>query len=336
MNIFFKDVFGLASLAEGVYARIRRVFVPPKAYSWQTLIYLSLFSWLMSSLAADPVRSIIAFFGWIFLIAGTAWYTTDNPLLVPGTNLPVGALITGFLVSVFAFGNKQQMLTSSTIVFWPTISAIITAIPEFFEGTGTEAGTRIPKQEERPRIVVLVACSMIISCWLQLYFTVDNWLNEYPSVQADKNFHNSSLIVTWEASPNAPENGIEVLKEVKERVKEQLTGRRWSEAERWLLDAKTEVDRIGEATKQKSLSESKEKDLWMIQQQVQNNKTGYKLDLLNIWKGPSSHPQGYYLQESCQIDPVAASADSGSKVTLTEIICDPKIIMHLKLPPAQH
>lgn len=331
MNIFFKDLFGLFAIAEGVYERIRRIFVPPKAFSWQTLIYLSLFSWLMSSLTDYPIKNVIAFFGWIFLIAGTAWYTTDNPLLVPGTNLPIGALITGFLVSVFAFGNDKDMLTPNTIVLWPTISAIITAIPEFFEGTGTEATTRIPKQEERPKIVVLVACSMLLSCWLELSFVVNDWLDEYPSLEADS-FQKSGLVLRLTPKQITPNNGVEVLKDVRKKVIDQLTGRRWSDVEKWLLNANDNVSKLGQESIDKYLASSEEKYTWNVEARVNNNKDGYKLDLLNIWRGPSSNPNGYYLQDSCLIDPIALSGN-GSNVTVAEISCNPKLYISNKQPP---
>ncbi|MEM6752780.1 MAG: DUF5357 family protein, partial [Cyanobacteria bacterium P01_C01_bin.38] len=108
------DLLGLAFLFDFLkdsIERIKKFFIPPKAFSWQTLIYLSLFSWLMSFLANDgPIQDIIAFFGWAFLIAGTSWYTTDKPLYIPGTIMPVGAVITGFIVSVFAFQQDDELI----------------------------------------------------------------------------------------------------------------------------------------------------------------------------------------------------------------------------------
>src|SRR5689334_7413832 len=98
MNTLFKDLLGLTGFIADIYAGIKKFFVPDRAYSWQTLIYLSLFSWAISSFATGAIKDTIAFFGWLFLIAGTAWYTTDDPARIPGTYMPVGAVITGFLV----------------------------------------------------------------------------------------------------------------------------------------------------------------------------------------------------------------------------------------------
>ena len=321
MNTLFKDVFGLLKFAEGLYEGIRKVLVPPRAYSWQTFIYLSVFSWVLSYCATGYIKDIIAFFGWLFLIAGTAWYTTEDPLRVPGTFMPVGAVITGFLVSVFAFGNQQDVITSRTIVFWPTISALITAIPEFIEGTDTDSKARIPKPEDRQRIIILVASSMLLSCWIQFFFVMDNWFQQYPSLQADT-FKRSAFVVRTEERVKIPQNGVVILEKLQPIVVEEIAQRPWSEVEKWLLDAKQRVRTLGTEVIQKNLGRYEEKELWHVEPRVANTKSGYILDLLSIWIGPSSNPRGYYLKKSCRIEPVAATNNSGNKITVAEIECD--------------
>ena len=334
MNTLLKDVFGIFKFAEGIYAGIRKVLVPPKAYSWQTFIYLSVFSWALSYLATGYIKDIIAFFGWLFLIAGTAWYTTQDPLRVPGTFMPVGAVITGFLVSVFAFGNQQDVITPRTIVFWPTISALITAIPEFIEGSDTDAKARIPKPQDRQRIIILVASSMLLSCWIQFYFVMDHWFQQYPSLQADT-FKRSTFVVRTEERVKIPQNGVVILERLQPIVIEQINQTPWSEVEKWLLDAKQRVGTLGRAVIQKSLGKYEEKDLWRIEPRVANTKSGYILDLLSIWIGPSSNPRGYYLKKSCRIEPVAATSNSGNKITVAEIECDRASKLIAGSPPPQ-
>ncbi|MBN3947293.1 MAG: DUF5357 domain-containing protein [Nostoc sp. NMS7] len=334
MNTLFKDVFGVLKFAEGLYAGIRKVLVPPKAYSWQTFIYLSVFSWVLSYFATSYIKDVIAFFGWLFLIAGTAWYTTEDPLRVPGTFMPVGAVITGFLVSVFAFGNQEDVITPRTIVFWPTISALITAIPEFIEGNDTDAKARIPKPQDRQRIIILVASSMLLSCWIQFYFVMDNWLEQYPSLQADT-FKRSTFIVRREQAVKIPQNGVVILEKLQPIVVEQIAEKPWSEVEKWLLEAKQRVGTLGREIIKINLDKYEEKDLWRIEPRVTNTKSGYILDLLSIWIGPSSNPRGYYLKKSCRIEPVAATNNSGNKITVAEIECDRASKLIPGSPPPQ-
>lgn len=342
MNLILKDLFGIFKVIEDIYARIRRILVPPKAYSWQTLIYLSVFSWLMSSLALGYVKDIIALFGWLFLIAGTAWYTTDNPLFFPGTNMPVGAVITGFLVSVFAFGREEDIITTRTIVLWPTISAIITAIPEFFEGTGTDSKAQIPKLDERQKIIILLASCMVISCWLQFYFVTENWLRQYPSLQVD-NVNRSAFIVRNEPAIKIPNNGMIILNKLQPQVIEQVDEQPWSQVEQWLFNAPQIVSNLGRKVIQDNLAQYEEKSLWRVEPRISNVKSGYKLDLLSIWSGPSANPAGYYLRKSCRIDPIAAGTNNSTTIvkntdrknTVAEIECNPKIQFIKSGPPPQ-
>lgn len=113
-----RDLFGIFGFIGDIYDNIKDLFIPKRAFAWQTLIYLSIFSWLMSSLSTGFVKSAIALCGWALLVAGTAWYTTENPVVISGTNMPIGAILTGFLVSAFAFRESEQEITIRTIVLW--------------------------------------------------------------------------------------------------------------------------------------------------------------------------------------------------------------------------
>ncbi len=270
MNVLFKDLLGLTKFVSEIYAGIKKLLVPDRAYSWQTLIYLSLFSWGISYFATGAIRDIIAFCGWLFLIAGTAWYTTDDPARVPGTYMPVGALITGFLVSVFAFGQNEDGISSGTIVLWPTISALITAIPEFFEGSGTDAKAQLPKPEDRQKIVVLIASCMVLSCWLNFYFVVNNWLDQYPSLLSD-NFQRSTFVIRTEPPVRISPNGSLILRELQPRLEQEISSQPWAQVERWLQNADTNISRLSQQViQEKRLKEKEEKDLWRIEPRITN------------------------------------------------------------------
>lgn len=360
MQTLFKDALVFLKFFTGFYEGIRKLLLPPKAYSWQTFIYLSAYSWTLSFLAVGYVKSVIAFLGWLFLIAGTAWYTTDDPLRVPGTFMPVGAVITGFLVSVFAFGNSEDVITPRTIILWPTISAIITALPDFIEGTDIKTTAKIPKPEIREKIIVLVASCMLLSCWIQFYFVMENWLTQYPSVLTD-NFERSTFVVrlaepkieltlepetetqTKPEVQKVPENGVAILDQLQIRVEQDLNKTPWSQVERWLLDATKEVTNLGNQVINQQLGQYEERKLWRVEPRVANIKSGYVLDLLSIWDGPSSNPKGYYLQKSCRIEPIAVSTTTSQvtsspvdeKNTVAEIECDRLSKFIAGAPPAR-
>jgi drug/metabolite transporter superfamily protein YnfA len=348
MNLLFKDLLGLTKFVADIYAGIRKFLVPERAYSWQTLIYLSIFSWIISFLATGIVSDIIAFFGWIFLIAGTAWYTTDDPARIPGTYMPVGAVITGFLVSVFAFGQNQDGISTGTIVWWPTISALITAIPEFFEGTGTDAKAQLPKPEDRQKIVVLIASSMVLSCWIQFHFVVNNWLDQYPSLLSD-DFRRSTFVIRTEPPVRTSQAGSLILREMQPLLERDISKQPWSQVERWLQNANANITNLSqEVIKGKRLQErlqEEEKNLWRVEPRITNpnpkNKDEYQLDILSIWAGPSSNPLGYYFRKSCQIRPIAETTNTSTAqkadepAIIAEIECGSVSKPIIGRPPAQ-
>ncbi|MBD1215195.1 MAG: septal junction protein FraD [Dolichospermum sp.] len=322
MDSLFKEILGIFQFIKGLFTGLQKFLTPAKAYSWQTFIYLSVFSWGISYFAVGSVKDIIAFCGWLFLLAGTAWYTTDDPLRFPGTFMPVGAIITGFLVSVFAFGHQENILTAKTIVIWPTISAIVTAIPNFFEGTGgRSAKAKLPKLQDRQKIIILLSWCMLISCWLQFYFVIDKWLKDYPSLRAD-NFQKSAFVIRLEPPAKKPKNGDLILNKLQPLVKQQIANKPWSEVEKWLLEADQQLGNLGNRTINNHLSRSQEKQLWSVEPRLANFNSGYQLDILTIWNGPSANTKGFYWKKSCFIQPSQSGQKIDNKNTVAKISCD--------------
>jgi hypothetical protein len=311
--------------------RIFRIFNPPRAFSWQTLLYLSVFSWIMAALTVSFISNLISLFGWIFLILATAWYTTDNPLRIFG--IPLGALITGGFVSVFVFGGGRQVVTPQSFVLWPTITALITGIPEFFEAGGK---TKVPNRDTRQRIIILIGLGMVISCWLQFYFVMENWLQEFPTLRSDT-FNRRSFVVRWGEPVTTPTNGMRILNGLDKVVEDELGDRPWSEVERWLLEARQRVGELSQEVIQDNLNKYDEKGLWRVQSRVTNLKpvnSGYNLELYAIWNGPSSDSRRYYLRKSCRIAPIAGGVPK--KNSLATVSCSPASQKPISgLPPEQ-
>lgn len=335
MDSLFKDILAIFKFIQDLFSGVQKLLTPAKIYSWQTLIYLSVFSWAASYFAVGFVKDIIAFCGWLFLIAGTAWYTTDDPLRVPGTFMPVGAVISGFLISVFAFGHEKNIITTKTIVIWPTIAAIMTVLPSFFQGTGgTTAKITLPKLEQKQKILILLAWSMLISCWIQFYFVIDKWLKDYPSLRGD-NFQNSAFVIRVEPPKQKPKNGDLILTKIQPLVQQQIANKPWSEVEKWLLEANEKLGNIGNRTIERNLSKLEEKKLWEVQPRVVSIKTGYRLDILTIWKGPSADNKGFYWQKSCLIEPKGSDKKSENKNAVANISCGTSTFIIGSPPPQQ-
>lgn len=315
-------------LLANAFKSLIKVLTPPRAFSWQTLVLLSLFSWVMSLLSTNIVQNFISSCGWIFLICGVSWATTENPPKI--SNFSIGPWITGALVCIFLFGPWERESTTTALLAWPPISAFLACLKEFFDN---KLKLKIPSPAARQRIVILFTSNLLISCWIQFYFVIQNWLQLYPTLLAD-NFQRSAFVVRIEPASTVTPRGALMLKVIEDPIREQLNNKPWPVVEKWLLEAPARVDEITKQMKNE-VSLIEEDSWWYFKPEVKSNGSGYRLKLQAIWKGPRSQPGEYAVEKSCQINRVDAqtssqTGDATSKADITlsrvqvgDIKCEP-------------
>lgn len=293
-----------------IYEWLQKNARPPSAFSWETLILLCFFSWYMSILTANQeVKFFLNNFGWIFLIFGVYWATTSAHQLRIGykfpTNdgFPLSPWITGALVSIYLFGGVDFEVRREALIYWPVISAIIALLPDFLkEGPDGVMTLKKPPLNNRQNMVVLVTSQLLLTCWFQFNFLVQDWLVQYPSILAD-NVQNSAFVVKF--NPATSQNltrGVTLLESVEARLQERLDGKPWSEIERSLLpEERTKlVNTVEEQVKQQN-SPLAEDGLWQVRSGVSTRKAGYNLGLKAIYQGPRAQSTPYFLDKACQI-----------------------------------
>lgn len=295
-----------------VFKGIQKLLTPPRAFSWQTLIWLSIFSWIMSSLSTEPVQNILAFMGWIFLITGVNWATIVNPPKIAGFS--VGPWFTGALVCIFIFGNWTEGRSSIALIFWPPISAIIACIPDFF-APGLKF--RFPPLSVRPRIVILLASNLLISCWLQFYFVLQSWVEQYPTLLLLDNLQKSAFLVRIGTPSELEPRGKLILNSLEPKLRDQLNNRAWPDVERWLINKKITLEVIRKQA-QKELKPQEEDFWWVLKYEVSSAGSGYNLKLRSVWQGPRPKQGEYYLEKVCQIRQVPRRANTKSSGETTE------------------
>jgi hypothetical protein len=297
----------LKNLLTGIYDWLKNTVMPPNAFSWQTLIFLSLFSYGMSWLASGVVEWLLANLAWIFLILGVYWGTTatkffwigrDEKKKKPG--FPISAWITGALVSIYIFGLDGE-LTSVALVSWPIISAIVFAIPLFL---GEKLSLKLPPADMRQNLAILFGSQLLLSCWLQFYFVIQGWLTDYPSLAAD-NFSQSAFVVNLETTSVTMPRGVSILNAIESNLEAQIDGIPWSKTERLLLPQEREdlINNLERQAKQQ-LATAEEDNLWQVTSGVSARDSGYNLQLQAIWNGPRGGAQGNYtITKTCQVTP---------------------------------
>lgn len=271
-------------------------------------------------LATDYVSYLLINFAWIFLILGVFWGTTAaNQLRIgyktpqnPG--FPLSPWFTGALVSLYIFGRDGDVRPEA-LIYWPIISAIIATIPDF-------VGGKTPPPQKRQNLVILFGTQILLSCWFQFYFVIQDWLAQYPSLLVD-DFHQSAFVVKRDTVDTATPRGALLLNAMEPKLAQQLNSKPWPQVERSLLQE--ERPRLINAIANQARQQTKtveEDDLWQVMSSVSSRASGgYNLLLRAIWRGPRAQPKKlltYSLTKSCQITPVSSQTGAATKPLNTQ------------------
>jgi hypothetical protein len=308
-----------------IYNWLRKNVKLPSAFSWQTLIILCMFSWYMALLArlSEPdgwVGHLLVNFGWIFLILGVFWGTTSSNQLRIGyktpaqPGFPLSPWITGALVSIYLFGvlgEQTGAFAPEMLIYWPIISAIICIVPEYI-GPGFKL--KIPSPEKRKNQAIIFVSQILVSCWFQFHFLIQNqYLAQYPTLVADE-FNRSAFVVKWEGplSTQVP-RGASILDAMEPQLRAQLEGKSWPVVEKMLLPKEREkLVNTTAAQARKRLTPVLEDELWLVTSSASQKGSGYNLDLRASWQGPRSKNQPP-VTKSCQITQAPRNANAATK-----------------------
>jgi hypothetical protein len=288
---------------KGVVQEFRKQLTPPRWDSWQTMLLMSIFSALLAGVADPPVETIIASCGWIWLILGVWWFVYEyKKALTYGDWFAgpwlVSALIAGFFISMF-----PMIPISAVLILWAPIAAAIAILPNFIQShkESKEPEWAKPGKGKRHGMMLLVLSHLVIACWFQFYFLLQNWLVSYPSLQAER-FDRSYFVVNLR--PDKYSRGRDVLRVTEEALKAKLTPLDWPEVEKWLLELNRSMPALQEDVQQrlgKQRIQFAEDNWWGITGQVTGGE--YDLELRATWKGPSAEGAGHYITKLCRITP---------------------------------
>ncbi|MGB3692350.1 MAG: DUF5357 family protein [Spirulinaceae cyanobacterium] len=281
------------------FRQVRTQLTPPNAYSWQTLIWLSVFSVAMAWIATDWARGFISIFGWLFLITGFSWAAKEN-------SIPLWPWITGALICFWIFGSanveERESLPSLAIVCWPLISALVII---FGKSINTDLRPKTPSKAERQNLIILVGTQLLLSCWLQFYFLTQEWVNEYPSLIAD-DFTNSDFVVKLDVPGRSYPRAVEILNLIGQKIETQLDGTPWTQVEQWLLEEGRQERLLvlkEEVFTEEEIAEVPEDQFWQFNSVASTEGAGYDLKLEANWEGPGSQREFYNSEKSCLITP---------------------------------
>jgi hypothetical protein len=214
-----------------------------KVFSWQTLVGLSLFSWLVAFAVSNPdMRYLINWLGWLFLTLGVAWGTEKTKIEVWDLELYLGPWLTGALACGIVLPRYLPGTAEFYLTLWPLISVAIATAPLFLKyqfdlinpwitPTNHKEAKSLPG--DRQGFVNLALFGLLLSSWIQFHFLVQDWLTTYPSLLVD-DFGRSGFVVKF-PSRNPPVSlGARLLGQLQPVLEAEIGDKPWPEAEQWL------------------------------------------------------------------------------------------------------
>jgi hypothetical protein len=295
-----------------IFDQIRKRLQPPKWASWQTLLFLSAFSALIAALTTQEppqiAERIISSFGWIFLILGVWWFVYEPEVKkkLRLYDLFIGPWIVGALICIYLFGTWEgrTIPTPTALISWPPISAIVWSTPKFIKSDPTTKNPvyATPTPAHRQDIILVLLANLVLSCWFQFYFLLQDWLVAYPSLQSQDFSRSAFVRELYPADKrNAlPPSGVDLLNTAEQSIKQQLEGKPWAEVERWLSDLDQEFPAVRDQALGR-LPRIPESQLWNLTARIVSD--AYDLALQAIWQGPSASGNGLSLTKTCRISP---------------------------------
>jgi len=304
-----------------ILEKIWKQFKPPRAFSWQTLVLVSVFSWCVSVIVeTEALRDVLARLGWIFLMLGVGWGMSSTRINLLGLVLYPGPWITGALACVVLFAGWNVDLTRVALVSWPLISFAVAAIPKLFP----RLTFSLPDPPVRQQLLIQFLLSCLLSAWFQFHFVIQDWLRAYPSLLGDS-LGRSAFVVRLDARGFGVPRGVILLNLAEPLLKQELQALSWAEVERWLLERETRVAELQQRVLQQT-PRVEEDTLWRFWGDVPAGLPEYTLKLRAVWLGPSSNLKGYFLEKSCLITQ-AANATVIDPLTpnsgLVQVTCQP-------------
>ncbi|MBW4481820.1 MAG: DUF5357 domain-containing protein [Tildeniella torsiva UHER 1998/13D] len=282
--------------------------LPPRYFSWQTVIYMSLFSWLMSLLARLVEATaftvgLLATISWICLALGVGWALEANRVRLFG--IPVAPWVSGAILCIFLFGSWGGRWLQPALVSWPLVSFAVIAVPSL---VSWDFDLKKPPPMVRQQLALLFCLSLLFSSWFQFYFRIQTWVREYPSLVADSVDH-SAFVYRFPGQEVALPAGVTHLTIAEEMLREQIDNKPWPSVERWLLNLDGQRQALQRRVQsQMGRDADLEDSLWRLDFQPLANGDGYTLKLWAIWSGPAANPSGYYLEKTCLLMPVNRSS----------------------------
>ncbi|NJN86110.1 MAG: DUF5357 domain-containing protein, partial [Leptolyngbyaceae cyanobacterium SL_7_1] len=315
--------------------RLRQWISDLKTFSWQTLVLLGLFSWLVSmALEVDQGAKAIAAVGWIFITLGIGWALEEVKFEVLGFTFYPSPWIIGAMLCALGYwlsgGGASFYLT-----LWPLLSAALAVVPRFRKHhkdglnliNPTIPGDKVRKDYavDRQQLLLTVLLGILLSCWFQFHFLLQDWLAEYPSLRSD-NFNRSGVVVNVSTDNPPVSRGFQLLSVLEPVLNQKFSSYTWAQTEQWLASLQNQLPTLqSELLVALPSGRRAEDNLWNLQAQVLPSEPEYTVSFRQFWQGPGASPMGYFEQRVCRISEAPIIQIPGATQFSTQVACQPGV-----------
>jgi len=172
--------------------KLQKPIIPDRFASWKTFRVLTLFCMVLILVSEGINKEILVGLSLIFIAIGMLFFTKEKPLKFLGISVNSWAM--SILICLLVFKLLAGEVTSWAWISCPPLAATIAAIPEFMESKNK---FKIPAPEVRQKLVILFLSYLVLSCWLNFTFMIQEWLENDPSLM-QQDFSKSSFVVKVE------------------------------------------------------------------------------------------------------------------------------------------
>ncbi|NMG58256.1 hypothetical protein E1H12_06885 [Geitlerinema sp. P-1104] len=281
---------------------LRSQLTPPQVRSWQTLILCSFATWFLSFLVvlSEPdiefYSSPLTRLGWVFFLVGLIWWQSIHPWkLGPISFTP--SIIAAVFCSLF-LQNNQGQLSQWVFLIYPILTTLIAALP-YCQNKNSRPS--LPSSEQRPLIIIQLLIALLCSCWLQLTFVLQDWIETYPNLAIADLSHSQFVLRT--GTPFQL-RGYELLATIQEPIEGFLSGHPWSEIERRLLDVRQNPEDFWRSLNIKPSDRIGSLKRYPQAQLTRDADQGYYLTITLYWYHPWFEEQREHLSLRCHLYPV--------------------------------
>ncbi len=288
---------------------LRSQLTPPQIRSWQTLILASFVTWFFSLLVmlSDPEVEFQNFaltrLGWVFFLVGFIWWQSLHPWKLGSLSLTPG-LIAAVFCCLF-LTNTQGELSQWVFLFYPILTALIAALPACRNGKNRLS---FPPLKQRPLIMLQLLIALLCSCWLQLTFVLQDWIDTYPNL-AQANLSQSQFVLRTGTPFQL--RGYHRLQPLQEQLKEHLHNDAWPEIEQKLLEVRQNPENFWRTLNIEPTDTVAGLPQYPQARLTRDDGQGYYLTITLFWSHPWFEEQREQLSLRCHLYPLSPEGRPG-------------------------